>query len=866
MVDVRPTERWAGEAVLSQPGADGTDLAAAVRLSAALLAPEEQSRIVLLTDGKETRGSLDAALRGLPDRVAVDWMTLPSASGGDAVVKSVRVPARLDEGQPYAVRVQVGSSVDGEATLRLYRDGQPVAARRVTLEADRDGVFSVEAVAPDAAGPMMYRAEIELAGDAMPENNRGSAVAMVRGRPRLLLVDRDPGSLGPLAAALNAASFAVRTTGVSGLPANAVDLARFDAVVLGDVAATLLSDRQLQALHDYVRHAGGGLAMLGGPDSFGPGGYWETPLEAALPLDMDVKDQRHVPSSGLVLAIDKSGSMAGRAGVSKIDVAKTAAVEVATKLTPRDRVGVIAFDAAAKWVVPLTPAGPDADVRGDIGTIRAGGGTDAYPAMQLAFDALRDAELRAKHVILLTDGQLQARSHEALARNMTAAGITVSTVAIGTDADLHTLEQIARAGGGRHYRALDMARLPRIFLREAFQVTRSWLVEEPFAPVRRQRHPALDGLPRDDLPPLSGYVAASEKPGAQHLLGTHLDDPLLSVWQYGLGRSVAFTSDAKGRWSGQWLGWDGYGPFWSGLLRWAARRSDEQRQLQLQVERDGNQLRIAADAYRDDGSFLNAGVLTTTVLLPGGGRAEATLEQVGPGRYTGEVDAVGAGAYFVSVQGGAAGQEVGATTATSVAYPPEFAVDREATTLEAFVEAGRVQPREDVAGLFGATGSPATQRVPLLSWLLGVAAIAFLTELAARKLRLPQGRPARKRATVQEIPRLVRLRDAQQQARSRGRERRLRARPDATSETRSDPARPSREPIGPVSAAASRGGGAKADPSPADPAAHAPPPTPATGSAAATAEREADQKPSDTSDERAETTSRLLAARRRRRR
>ena len=761
MVESSPSLDWTEGELLATPGRGATDLAAAVRLAQALFGPADQARLVLLSDGRETRGSVEAAVSGLSDDVAIDWLALPSAEGADAVIEGVRLPQRLQQGQPFAVHVTARASADGEATLRLYRDGRPVGSRRVRLQAGRPQIFSVEAVAPEVSGPLFYRAEIEMAGDSTPENNRGRAIASVEGRPRVLLVDSDPANTVALGRALTRANFDVERGGVSLLPAMALELSRYQTIVLGQVPATSLSGAQLQALRDYVHDAGGGLVMLGGPDTFGAGGYWDTPVEQALPLDMDVKDERHVPSAGLVLCIDKSGSMAGTAGVAKIDVAKAAALEVANKMTARDRVGVIAFDSAAKWVVPLTAAGPGSNVRAPLGELRAGGGTDAYPAMELAFETLVHEELRAKHVIVLTDGQIAGRDHAGLAQRMMGAGITVSTVGIGPDADVHTLETIARSGGGRTYRAVDAANVPRIFLREAFQITRSWLVEESFTPISRRGHPLLANLPLDDLPRLDGYVAATEKAAAQHLLGTHHDDPLLSVWQYGLGRSVAFTSDASGRWSASWLAWDGFEPFWSGLVRWASRQAEVDRRLQLTVERRGDGLQVAADAFRRDGSFLNAGHLDAVVLAPDGERRTVVLEQTAPGRYAAQVETTTPGAYVVSAFGDGP-DPVGATAAEVVTYSSEFSPGIEPAGLEALVERGRVERRFDAEALFAAAPGGGERRVDLASWLLGLAAVAFLGEIAARKLRFD--RPARAARVSAPPQRLSRLQTARARA------------------------------------------------------------------------------------------------------
>ncbi|HEV8266925.1 MAG TPA: VWA domain-containing protein, partial [Thermoanaerobaculia bacterium] len=379
----------------------------------------------------------------------------------------MRAPDRVSAGEPFRVTVTLRATKKTEATLRLLRDGTPISAGRVTLPAGTPGVYQLEERAADAAGAVVYEARLEADEDGVPENNRASAIVRVEGTPRVLVVDRKPASATPLVDALRRAGIRAEAAAPGGLPSDLVGLASYDAVLLSDVPSTNFSDAQLEALRTYVEVVGGGLGMLGGPESFGPGGWARTPVEAVLPLDMDVKNPSVFPSLGLVLLIDKSGSMAGMGETAKVEVAKAAGAEVISLLSPIDWVGVVAFDDAAKWVVPMSPGSEKANAVSLLGTLRAGGGTDAYPAMEEARKALSATKTRVKHVILLTDGQLAGRDHEGLARAMAAEGVTLSTVGIGTDADLFTLEKIAEAGKGRFYRAEDVSLVPRIFLREA---------------------------------------------------------------------------------------------------------------------------------------------------------------------------------------------------------------------------------------------------------------------------------------------------------------------------------------------------------------------------------------------------------------
>jgi uncharacterized membrane protein len=720
-----------------------------------------------MTDGIETRGSVEDAVARLASDVDLLWVPLERAEAPEVLIDEVSAPSRVVEGEPHRVRIVVRSSIATGAILRVYRGSKPVAASRVQLQPGQANLFSFEQTAPRATDAVVYRAEIEADDDGLVENNRGAAVVRVEGRSRVLIVDRDPRSLEPLARALESGEMEVELGGAGLIPGNLLGLTAYDAVVFADMPATQLSDGQMRALRDYVETAGGGFVMLGGPDSLGPGGYWRTPVEEILPVSMELKDRTHYPSLGLVMCIDKSGSMAGHARAAKIEVAKASAAEVAAQLTPMDQVGVIAFDAAAKWVVPLVSGGDRDRVVRSLGTVRAGGGTDAYPAMEEARRALRGAPVRIKHVILLTDGQLQGRDHVGLAEVMRTEGITISTVGVGTDADLFTLQRIAMAGGGRFYPARDIVRLPRIFLREVFHVSRPWLVEESFRPVRSEGA-MLPELRLDAAPPLAGYVATSDKSRAQHLLLTHRDEPLLSVWRFGLGKTVAFTSDAKGRWSDAWLRWDGYAPFWAGVVRWAARGHETAGRLRAGVSVSEGRLRVAADYVDSEGSFVNGATPKTVVVGPDGFRAEVPLAQVGPGRYEAEVRGAPPGPYLAAVLDSTfEGNTVGATTTTIVPYSDEFrSLDLAPEALERLVTSGRVRIETDHDGFFSHRGTGGIVRWSLVPLLLGAASILFVGEIAARKLRFDRARRRSDatRAASRMSERFARLRSARGRA------------------------------------------------------------------------------------------------------
>jgi hypothetical protein len=92
-------------------------------------------------------------------------------------------------------------------------------------------------------------------------------------------------------------------------------------------------------------------------------------------------------------------------------------------------------------------------------------------------------------------------------------------------------------------------------------------VEKPVAPIVVKQAEILSGVGMEAAPSLRGYVRFISKPTAETILTVDDKDPLLVRWQYGLGRAVVFTSDAKSRWAANWMNWPGFDKLWTNLFR-----------------------------------------------------------------------------------------------------------------------------------------------------------------------------------------------------------------------------------------------------------------------------------------------------------
>lgn len=709
--------------------ADRTDIGAAIRAALTVLPPAGHRRVVLLTDGQDTAGAVAAAVaRARLAGVEVGVVPLTGGVDADVAVEGVRVPAAVHPGERYTVEVAVESTAAASGTVRLWADGREVWRRAVPIPAGR----SVWRLPHAASGPgvVRYTAEVRAAPDAREENNRGHAAVAVTGPPAVLYVAGEP---GPLPAWLAAQGLRVRTVPPEALPADAAGLTAYAAVVLDDVPATRLSPPQMRALHDYVAAAGGGLVAVGGPHAFGVGGYAGTDLEAALPVSMDVRHRVALPSLALVLVIDASGSM-GSFGpeTPKVELAKEAAQATIDLLGEQDLIGVLAFDQEPRWLVRPTRARDRGRILQLVSRLTAGGGTNMAPALREAHRALRGARARIKHVIVLSDGQTEPGDFERIVGQMRADRITVSSVAIGADADRALMRNLAAWGRGRSYVTRDLYSIPQIFTAEALLATRAYLVEERTRPVAAPDSPLLRGL---TPPPLRGYVATAPKPAATLHLVTPQEDPLLATWQYGLGRALAFTSDARPRWAVEWVRWPEAARFWSRAVRWAMGTAGEP--AEVAVRADDRHVHVVVDARAPDGTLRTD--LQVEARLGGDPATAAApvahlLPQTAPGRYEGSLPARGPGLTVVTVAVRRGAQRLGVVRRyVAVPYPPDLR-PQPPGAVGRLVEGAGVRSLGGVEEILAPVpGSPAHPR-PAWPWLTAAALALFLGEVTWRRL------------------------------------------------------------------------------------------------------------------------------------
>lgn len=603
-----------------------TNIEAALRHAAARFPPDRLKRVVLFSDGRETEGDTAAALSLLKE-AGVRVFPAPSTvrSDGGGFVNRIGVPPAVRAGEMTGIEVEVFSSAGGPAEIRVLAGGETLASLAVEL---RPGASTVPIpVRLEEAGMTLLEAEIRVPGDGLGVNDRRAVEVPVGQAASVLYVEGQPQSARYLRTALESEGVSVNTAPAAALPR--LDLDDWDALVLSDVPPERLSESTMERIARYVRDDGGGLVFAAGESSYGEDGYSESILEEALPVDFQIEEKWKDLS--LVIVLDKSYSMYGR----KIALAKEATKAALDLLEDTHRFGVVTFDWNPYTTIPLQLVADREWIKEGISRIQASAQTNIYPALDRAYEQLAESPSKVKHVILLSDGKTYPDDYEELVTRMKDEEITISTVAVGEEADRELLSDLADWGDGRSYFIRDAARVQQIFVEETQIALDATLVEEPFRPVVRQQARVLEGLDFDAAPELKGFVATLPKDTAEVLLEGPEEEPLLARWQYGLGRASMFTSDCKNRWAANWVEWDGYGKFWTQVVRDAMRRG-KGAELEFEVARRGNRADVRLSLIDADGAF-PTGVVPELEIRYAGLVGRTAVRQTGPGRFEADV-------------------------------------------------------------------------------------------------------------------------------------------------------------------------------------------------------------------------------------
>jgi Ca-activated chloride channel family protein len=723
-----------------------TDISAALGLARALPLGGGQ-RIVLLSDGAENIGAAvdqaaQAALAGVP----IDVVPLPGVSDSDLRVDGLSAPTSAWEGEPISVLASVETGHAGPATIDLLVDGQVKSTAQVDLP---EGLTS-RAFTLDDLPPGFHSLAVRVQGDSQTDRRAADDVMphgiVVRDKPRVLLIVPDGADSGIMRGILERGGSDVTVTDPAGIPSRLSELGAWDGFVLDNVPASALTYDQVAGLREAAHSLGRGLVVVGGTSSYGPGGYAGTPLEEALPVTVKVTDGRERQRVALLLIIDKSGSMGydPLGGKGKIEMAKEAAQLAAHALSQGDQIGVLVFNDRQEWAVPMTTIADQSTLNSidrKIAAIEPDGGTEILPALSVGLDAIRNADADARHIVLLSDGKARTGTRESYQRlidDARADRTTLSTIAIGEDADTDLMNFLADEGGGRYHFTSKAEEVPQLTLQEARSAGSQSVIRGAFRPIQVAPSPILASIDPNTLPDLAGYDFAEAKPDAQVILTSDREDPVLAKWQYGLGRVVAWTADNGSDLAAPWASWSGFDKFWAAALRWALP-DPERRPLTVSTRRDGEDVVLTVSAAGESGDFADF-LPTFARVTSADGTPVATQEmtQTAPGEYTLRLPAPATGAYSVEVRQERPSGPLTETAGITVPPSPEFLPSPNAAALLSSI-AGRTGGRslslDDPSAVWAApppAGDPLLEHRAVWYIPIGLALTLFVVDVAAR--------------------------------------------------------------------------------------------------------------------------------------
>lgn len=704
-----------------------TNLGSGLQLAGSLFSSGDKGRVVLLTDGNENIGDAVRQASYL-DRQGylVDVLPFSSIYQDDVALTAFDVPETIYLGEQADLSLTVDSSIDTASQIRIIQDGETIIDQTIQINQGENQFGFKQLVSTD--GFHTFRAEIVSEGDQVIENNQLSAFAETTGIPRVLLVEGEEGIAANLEKALDASAVQVEKISPALLPGKLSSYLAYDSIVFSNVSAHMMSLEQMDLIETAVKDFGVGFIMTGGNQSFGVGGYFKTPIEALMPVDMEVKGKKELPSLGLAIVLDKSGSMMG----NKIALAKEAAARSVELLRESDTLGVIAFDSVPWQIVELGPIDDKEEVLKKIRSITASGGTDIFTPTAQAYDQMKPLELKRKHIILLTDGESAASmNYQQMIEEARENGITLSTVAIGIEADARLLEEMAELGGGRFYQVQNDSSIPTILSRETALVTRTYIEDNPFFPK------LVNGLEwgpyfKEGVPEMNAYIATTPKGRAQQILVSEKDDPVLTRWQYGLGKTVAWTSDLSGEWAGKWPQWESWSPLWNDIVTWTLPQYQKQN-YQINKEIEGNQVTLQVTSASNEPATLDVSLVSES-----GEEVELDLQPKAPGEYQGTFEANESGVYFLQIT-----EQQGEKTISSfktgvvIPYSEEYTFKpMNEPLIEEIAKAGGGQVISDLNDVFLSDSVPAKYDIQDLFYLLlTVALFLFMIDVAVRRFR-----------------------------------------------------------------------------------------------------------------------------------
>ncbi|GAA0760894.1 VWA domain-containing protein [Clostridium sartagoforme] len=726
-----------------KPVLTATNIQEAVESALGLFERGGSKRIVLITDGEENQGDI---LKSIPliNEQKIDFKVykITGEKGDEIYVDNVKVPDNISVGEEFSVSIDIKSNYATKAKLTLFSGRNKVGEQQVQIQKGKNSfVFKDK---QSSGGFKGYRVLIEADGDKNKVNNEFSTFTNVMDKPNILLINGVKGDSKALEEILVNSGANIKKISPSASPSTLNELLEYKSIVLNDVHRDDLSNGFMDNIEAYVKDYGGGLITFGGEDSYALGGYKDTSLEKVLPVYMDKRGKNEVPSISINLIIDKSGSMSAEGGgVSKLTLAKEAAMKALENLREVDEISVIAFDDTYDEVVPLQKVGDKEAIRELISGIQIRGGTSIYPALEQGYNMQMQSSAKIKHTILLTDGQdgYGFDNYANLLKNFNDNNITLSTVAVGEGANADLLNQLASIGKGRSYYTDIYTDIPRIFAKEVLLSAGTYIINEEFTPKILSNHEILAGVKTSDgIPSLLGYIGTSIKENAVEILSSNHDEPILAAMQYGIGRTVSFTSDVSGQWSKNYLAWE-YGPqLIKNMVYFTIPKYGEEGKLNISQE--GNEAKV--EFYND--KISKDAKVKGIYNGENGEEGEFELSQVEPGKFQANIPLSSLGFYNFSIREEESGEiKNNYKGAFALQYSDEYKFNTNGEKLDVVIKETKGSFINKPEEVFEGKLQREYKKINLTTPLIIISILLFMLDIVYRRLNIDLVRFFKKR-------------------------------------------------------------------------------------------------------------------------
>ncbi|GAA0109945.1 MULTISPECIES: VWA domain-containing protein [Clostridium] len=726
-----------------KPVVTATNIQEAVESALGLFERGGSKRIVLITDGEENQGDI---LKSIPliNEQKIDFKVykITGEKGEEIYVDNVKVPDNISVGEEFSVSIDIKSNYATKAKLTLFSGRNKVGEQQVQIQKGKNSfVFKDK---QSSGGFKGYRVLVEAEGDTNKVNNEFSTFTNVMDKPNILLINGIKGDSEALEEILSNSGANIKKIAPSASPSTLNELLEYKSIVLNDVHRDDLNNGFMDNIEAYVKDYGGGLITFGGEDSYALGGYKDTSLEKVLPVYMDKRGKNEVPAISINLIIDKSGSMSAEGGgVSKLTLAKEAAMKALENLREVDEISVIAFDDTYDEVVPLQKVGDKEAIKELISGIQIRGGTSIYPALEQGYNMQMQSSAKIKHTILLTDGQdgYELDNYATLLQNFIDNNITLSTVAVGEGANAGLLNQLASIGKGRSYYTDIYTDIPRIFAKEVLLSAGTYIINEEFTPKILSNHEILAGVKTSDgIPSLLGYIGTSIKENAVEILSSNHDEPILAAMQYGIGRTVSFTSDVSGQWSKNYLAWE-YGPqLIKNMVYFTIPKYGEEGKLNISQE--GNEAKV--EFYND--KISKDAKVKGIYNGENGEEGEFELSQVEPGKFEASIPLDSLGFYNFSIREEESGEvKNNYKGAFALQYSDEYKFNTNGEKLDVVVKETKGSFINKPEEVFEGKLQREYKKINLTTPLIVISILLFMLDIAYRRLNIDLVRFFKKR-------------------------------------------------------------------------------------------------------------------------